>query len=314
MRINILFFTDKGEKLAEKLASQLTEYESKTCSKDKEVVKKSFEENIPLIVIGAVGIAVRLISPFVNDKLTDIPVVVCDEFGINVIPILSGHVGGANKIAIDIAGAIGAQPIITTATDLNETFAVDVFAGSHGLNIDNKQKIKDVSTKVLRGEPILISVEDYPPTKKMDVIISKEKDVQTDCLHLSPKMHVLGIGCKRGKTLAEIEEAVNKCLDMVNITINDVYCIASIDVKKDEQGLKDFSDKYRIPFVTFTANALAKAPGGYSASDFVKETVGVDNVCERASVIGAGPGSTLLSKKIAYDGITIAVAKRSIWW
>lgn len=150
MNISIITFTDKGTELAEKLRlafehTRIPEnYSLITIEKRKkednhtktsgngqslsEWTKEQFAAKNAIVFIGACGIAVRLIAPFVTDKLTDSPVVVLDEAGTFVIPLLSGHMGGANELAGEIAALIGAVPVITTATDVNQTFSVDVFA------------------------------------------------------------------------------------------------------------------------------------------------------------------------------------------
>ena len=155
MLIQVEFFTENGNRIFEKLQASCPEHVFTTdyCAKD------CFELHLPIIFIGATGIAVRSIAPFVKDKLTDSPVIVIDELGQFVIPLLSGHVGGANALAQEISQAIGATPVITTATDINKVFAVDVFAEKNGLRLLDKSKIKTVSSKILKGETIIIKSE-----------------------------------------------------------------------------------------------------------------------------------------------------------
>lgn len=274
-----------------------------------DIVRDCFDNQTPLIFAGACGIAVRLIAPFITDKLHDIPVIVMDELGQNVIPILSGHVGGANELSERIANVLGAKAIVTTATDINKTFSVDSFAMENRLKINNKDGIKDVSGKVLRGEPIRISIEEFPPENGADVVIS-ENSISRDYLWLSPKKYVLGIGCKRGKTREEIENAVKEALFKLDIDYDDIYAFASIDKKADEKGLLDLSAFHRIPFVTFSAEILQKVEGDFESSDFVKDTVGVDNVCERAAILLTGGKGELVLRKQARDGVTVAIARR----
>lgn len=113
-----------------------------------------------LLFIGACGIAVRAIAPFLTDKLNDMPVLVMDEQGRFVIPILAGHVGGANELALSLAERMGSTPVITTATDLNHCFAVDLFAKRNALHIVNKDGIAKVSSRVLAGEEVTMAVEE----------------------------------------------------------------------------------------------------------------------------------------------------------
>ena len=113
-----------------------------------------------LLFIGACGIVVRAIAPFLTDKLNDVPVLVMDEQGRFVIPVLAGHVGGANKLAVSLAERMGSTPVITTATDLNHCFAVDLFARRNALHIVNKDGIAKVSSCILAGEEVTMAVEE----------------------------------------------------------------------------------------------------------------------------------------------------------
>lgn len=113
-----------------------------------------------LLFIGACGIVVRAIAPFLTDKLNDVPVLVMDEQGRFVIPVLAGHVGGANKLAVSLAERMGSTPVITTATDLNHCFAVDLFARRNALHIVNKDGIAKVSSRILAGEEVTMAVEE----------------------------------------------------------------------------------------------------------------------------------------------------------
>lgn len=339
MRINIIAFTECGEELAKRISNLKICFENESVDfnvvlKDKEIVKESFDRREPLVFIGACGIAIRLIAPFVKDKLTDIPVLVIDEKGMNVIPVLSGHYGGANELAGIIADAIGATAVITTATDINDKFAIDVFAKKNDLLITDKSAIAGISSKVLNGEKITFFIEKNKLGDKIRQCLLKEKDASnifeftddgnvdidvcitsqninqnTGKMVLIPKRYVLGIGCKKGKSFEEIEEFVLGVLKEKDIDINLVSKAASIDVKKDEEGLILFANKYKIKFVTFTKEELENVNGNFSASEFVKDTVGVDNVCERAAVKASEEMGELTVKKIAKDGITLAVCE-----
>lgn len=268
-----------------------------------------FEVHEAIIFVGAVGIAVRAIAPSVKDKLSDSPVIVIDDTGSYVIPILSGHVGGADKIAVTIAELIGAEPVITTSTDLHEAFSADVFARENGLKIRNRDGIRTVSAKAIEGKRVTISVKDYPPEKPVNVIVADDTDREYDLL-LSPKKYTVGIGMKKDTDSVRAEEYVLRVLKDNAIDMDDVYAVSTIDIKEDEPAIRHICDKYRLPLITFDADLLKKAVGDFSASEFVKNTVGVDNVCERSAVLAAGPGAELIVRKQAENGITLAVAGR----
>ena len=291
-----------------------------------------------LLFIGACGIAVRSIAPFLTDKLNDVPVLVMDEQGRFVIPVLAGHVGGANELALSLAERMGSTPVITTATDLNHCFAVDLFARRNALHIVNKDGIVKVSSRILAGEEVTMAVEEghlreeeaqtlrgrrgsrktnipegirlVSTEAPVDVLVAPASYGQGRLLTLRPKEYVIGIGCKRGKAAEQIDHFVNRALKESGISMEQVAAFASIDRKKDEEGILWMSSHYGISFVTCSAEELQQVEGNFHASEFVKSQVGVDNVCERAALRFSGPGGTLITGKQAEDGITVAIAKR----
>ncbi|MBR4183737.1 MAG: cobalamin biosynthesis protein [Lachnospiraceae bacterium] len=313
MKIRIVSFTPAGFEQALNIAEKLKDmgFEPEICEKEKTdgLIKDSFDLQIPLIFVCACGIAVRKIAPYIQDKLKDIPVLVIDETGKFVIPVLSGHAGGANALAVKLSRVLDAVCVTTTATDINETFSPDVFAVQNRLKIMNKDGIKKVSSKVLEGKPILISVCDHMPETGCDILISEE-NVSGYTLWLSPKKFVLGIGCRKGKSLSDIEAAVETVIDEAGIAYDDIYAFGSVNIKADEEGLKEFSAKHRIPFVTFAPEMLKRAPGEFKASAFVEEVTGVDNVCERAAVLLAGGRGKIRIGKTVLKGVTVALAER----
>lgn len=343
MRLSIISFTENGILLSEKIAKLMSEecaLYTKCGADDKagrtvrfvngsmeEWAKGQFEERNALLFIGACGIAVRAIAPHITDKLHDSPVLVVDEKGQYVIPLLSGHVGGANELADFIAEKIEAKPVITTATDIHNQFAIDLFAKKNGLSIINKEGIAKVSSKVLAGKSIAMSVmqghlrkktklpkgielAEYPPSRKVDVVITSEDREFDTAILLRPKEYAIGVGCRKGKEAEKIEDFIKSHLKRAGISPAQVFGIASIDVKKDEPGLLAWSRKERMPFVTYTAEELSRVKGEFHQSGFVKERVGVDNVCERAALKMCGSGGRLVYEKHTEDGMTIAVAKR----
>ena len=285
-----------------------------------------------LVFVGACGIAVRAIAPWITDKLHDSPVLVMDEQGQYVIPLLSGHVGGANELAVRLARELGAIPVITTATDLHDSFAVDLFAKTNDLRICNREGIAKVSAKVLAGEEITMSVPTgylavddtippgirlcaYPPAEKVDVLIADGTEEifrkESAELLLQPKKYILGVGCKKNTDSAKLDSFLKKILDEQGIVIEQIAALASIDVKKEERCLLEFSEKYRIPFWTYTAQELQAVPGEFHSSEFVKVQVGVDNVCERAAMKAAGADGRICRAKQAQDGMTVAIAEKA---
>lgn len=337
MIICACFFTQKGKSLLDKLKAALPEITWLVRNSDesfKAWAESAFKKRLPLLFIGATGIAVRTIADFADNKLTDSPVLVVDELGRFVVPLLSGHIGGANDIAELIAGRIGAQSVITTATDVEAEFAVDVFAKDNGLRIMNKSGIQQISAAVLDGKTVTLwanpkiqlSKDDVPPCIKIlpekaqpefaDILIELEENCgqlqganqAKHCkLLLVPRLYCAGMGCKKGKTFEEL----NQFLASNFTELDSLFAVASIDLKKDELGLMTLAQYHHVPFFTFSAEELKLAEGSFSESEFVEKTTGVSNVCERAAMLCAGNDAELIMKKTAGNGMTLAVAKRA---
>lgn len=327
--LNIIAFTKRGARLGVSLSEHFggevrvpNRLSAELCLPAFESLeawtRSAWESGKPLVFVGAAGIAVRAIAPHVRDKFRDPAVVAVDEMGGFAIPLLSGHVGGANALATDIAAFLGGVAAVGTATDLNGVFAVDVFAAKNGLVISSRELAKRVSAAALEGKAIEL-VSDYPISGELPSDIFPENGgekvyITTKCrpeaeLNLIPKILNLGIGCRRGKTALEIERAVTRVFGDSGLDFRAVKSVSSIDLKKDEQGLLDFCKSHELPFKTYTAEALLALSGEFSASEFVSGITGVDNVCERAAV---KTGGALFTKKCACDGVTVAISIENI--
>lgn len=292
---------------------------------------KQFGQADGLIFIGAVGIAVRSSARWIRDKCLDPALVVVDEKGTYAIPVLSGHMGGANALAEKIGRYLGALPVITTATDVEGRFAVDLFAREHKLLITDRRLAKEISAELLDGKPVGffsdIPMEDTGAVSclknqecryniRITVFDEGEKrkpgEGKPEYLFLVPKRVVLGIGCRKGIGPASLKEAVFCCLKKRGISLKSVCRVATVSQKKEEEALKELCEEMGWEFCWFSAEELKTAEGEFSHSDFVEQTVGVGNVCERAAVLGAErlyPGkSRLILKKQQGNGITVAAA------
>jgi cobalt-precorrin 5A hydrolase len=331
MRIDLIAFTDAGGELAERLSALLAEegdeawafnaHADKSMTAD-EWTRRGFETAEALIFVGACGIAVRKIAPFVRSKLTDPAVLVIDEKGQFVISLLSGHVGGANELALRCAGLLRAVPVVTTATDVNGIFAIDAWAARQGLAIENPQKIKWISGRLLAGETIRLRSElplaGKPPRgvelveqDGYDVLISCRTRGSREALRLVPRCLAVGMGARKGVSAEAVREGYEAALKKGSLNPLAVESVCTLDLKKEEPGLLALCRDLGVELRTFTAAELAAAPGSFTASEFVKNVTGVDNVCERSAVLGSG-GGRLLLKKNAGNGVTAAVAAREM--
>ena len=346
-KAGIAYFTEQGGRLAHRIADGLApEYEILLYEKGlKDWCAACFAKAELIIFIGACGIAVRTIAPLLKSKTEDPAVLVLDEAGQYVISLLSGHIGGANAYAQKIAGLTGATPVITTASDVRGKIAVDVFAKNNHLTISSMKAAKCVEAAILRGEPVEVycsgtvqgavppeltliqgnRTEKWSPKKGNEgghtpagcrIWISErtcpwlqptEKDMH-DTLVLTPRVVTIGIGCRKGKPADAVSEALRRVLAEEQIPKEALVGIASIDLKKDEEGIWETARRMGLSFTTYTSEQLLAVRGDFTPSEFVKRTTGVDNVCERSALLLAGDGGTMIRKKEAGNGVTVALA------
>ena len=316
---------EKSNCINEKYFVELLE---KSCNKRAYVAEK-FNDYDAFVFVGATGIAVRYIAPYIKSKDVDPAVIVLDEHAGFIIPLLSGHLGGANELANIIADELCATPVITTATDINAKFAVDLWTKKTNQSIIDISKIKDVSSAILRNEKIgIYSDFEIIGTLPKHIVLSKsnvEVDENPDVgiavsldekvrpfkttLNAVPKIVVVGVGCRKNTDSDKFEDFLLEILRKQSISIKAVDLIASIDIKKNEKCILEFSNKYDIPFKTATSDELMSLSGDFSASSFVKSVTGVDNVCERSAAYFSG-GYKILLGKTSHNGMTCAIATK----
>lgn len=273
-----------------------------------------------LIFIGAAGIAVRAIAPHIRSKITDPAVLVLDEHGRFVIPLLSGHIGGANKIAGRLADFLGGQAVWTTATDVNGLFAVDEWAAAKHLVITSMEDAKAFAAAILVQKKAGL-YSDFPVSGALPPSLCREEAgilgvaaaLRCDCrpfqttVVVQPRIFHLGIGCRAGISEMQIEAAVRQALAKAAVHEQAVAAVHSVSLKANEPGLIAFCRHHHWPFVTYDAAVLAALPGNFTGSSFVRTVTGVDNVCERAAAAGAHRGVLVLRKNIC-NGVTCAIA------
>ena len=358
MRVSCIAFTERGYALAERTARALSDcaqtgeddpgwgvFVSRGFGEGKVDLRAwtalAWEASDALLFVGAAGIAVRAIAPHV------------DEAGRFAVPLLSGHLGGANELAQTVARAAGAIPVITTATDVRGVWAVDTWARCAGLAVSNPEAIKRVSARLLSGGRVALysdmPISGQPPEgvdiasdrARADIVVSpfaganagasvraaettgevmpagetgKPAGVRAQApapepLRLVVPCIVAGIGCRRGACAEAIEEAFLLACGQAGISPSAVREAATIDVKAHEEGLLAFCRARNISLATYSAEELSQVEGSVSPSDFVRATVGVDNVCERAAL---ADGGKLIFPKLAHGGVTVAFSKVTI--
>ena len=197
-------------------------------------------------------------------------------------------------------------------------FSVDSWARMQGCTVENPRRIKEISARLLSGGTVQIA-SDWPiagavpdgveltDMQDYDVHLTLTKTAES-ALRIIPKIAVLGVGCKLSTPQSAIKQAFSELCEQENLCPEAFGLVCSIDRKAEEPGLLAFCKAHDLPFVTFSAEQLMQAEGAFSASPFVREITGVDNVCERSAVLGSG--GTLFVKKRAGNGVTMAAASR----
>lgn len=296
---------------------------------------KAYKSMILIISLGAV---VRMIAPILVDKKKDPGVLVVDDKGQYVVSVLSGHIGGANALTNEFAQAINATPIVTTASDVQKTIAVDLFGARYGWVWDSEEKLTPVSASVVNEEQVAIVQETgekkwwlhetpMPDTLKIysttqeaiaakphatllitDRIIEKEEEVLLENgVIYRPKSIVLGMGCNRGTSAEEIEQLIDETLAELKLSKKSVKAIATIDIKKDEHGFLQVTARNNWQFITYTPAELNEMPL-QNPSETVFKFTGAYGVSEPAALRCANATDWLLEKKKSGNA-TISVAR-----
>lgn len=334
MKIAIISVSEKGKELAicikEKLDNDSTIIKTDLFHKNvKKYFPLLFNEYDAIIAIMASGILIRSIASLIESKATDPAVLNIDDNGNFVISTLSGHLGGANRLTNKIAKLISATPVITTSTDVNNKLGIDVIAKDLFLSVNDTKEILFFNKAILEGRELSLTVNsnknfnylfDYltKNTLEINVSIKFSSKIKTDEIHVTLDDHILilkerkivaGIGCRRGKECEKIYHGLKKSINDLNIDISRINLLTSAEIKKDEQGILELSEKLNIPveFVTLDKLKLFQS-NDITKSEFVKSKFGIWGVCEPSALIMAGFESKLIYKKTSYDGVTISIA------
>ncbi|MDO5037123.1 MAG: cobalt-precorrin 5A hydrolase [Tissierellia bacterium] len=327
MTLSILAFSQRGLALAKKIQAT---YPGAIYHKDLGTGIKSgdfkalWEASDQIIFIGATGIAVRYIAPHVQRKDRDPAVLVVDDGGRYVISLLSGHLGGANQAAQDLARTLEAQAIITTASDSRGFEAPDLFAKRLGYGIDNLRDLAQVTSLMLDKKPLAFYSEegarpDYPYFTSFDriediegvsgaLLVTSSTKIDLDLPHalLRPKNLHLGLGAKKGADYALLRDLLEGVFKREGLALASIKDMASIDIKAQEEALVRLSQDLGIPFKTFSKEDLRVYERDCQRSDFVRKRVGVGSVsCTAALALG---GKKVIDKETG-GGFTLSVTK-----
>ncbi len=301
----------------------------------REAVATAFTQFEAHVFVMATGIVVRTLADLLRHKAVDPAVVVMDETGRYAISLLSGHLGGANALAHKIADLLGAEAVITTATDLRGVPAIDLIAREHGLTIENHDAIRSISAALLRNETILLydpygclrgalvdaevrvieaetmrsgeaDLGSHPTVLVDDIQI----DLPPEVLILRPASLFVGLGCNRGTPGHEIRDLLAAVLAEYGLAPKSLAGFASVDLKSDEAGIIEVATEFGLPLDFFARDHLALVADIPNPSVAVEKHIGIPSVCEAAALLAAGDGQLIVPKQTTRN-VTVAVARRS---
>jgi len=327
MKTAVIALTAGGKELAGRLSESLDEctlnYPQGGVAAE---IRRLWNQVDGLICIMATGIVVRSIAPLCKDKKKDPCVLVLDEKGEFVISLLSGHLGGGNALAREIARIIGGMPVITTASDVTGHTAIDLWMAKNSLIAANPEMLTPISARLINVGTLAIFSdqavdglpEDFCLHKKInhaDIVISPLCPDKYDKFWLIPTNLIIGFGCNRGTSVAEFTSALDDLCRTHRIDKRAIAGLASINLKNDEEGLLDFAKKNQLPIRFFSKNELNTVTG-ITVSEAALRITGAKGVAEPAAILAASSdcgSGRLLIRKMKWKNVTAAVAAKKIW-
>jgi cobalt-precorrin 5A hydrolase len=298
------------------------------------------------VFVISVGAVVRMIAPLLADKKVDPAVVCVDDDARFAICTLSGHVGRGNDFTARVAAALGAQPVITTASDVRGTLTVDILGRELGWTLDDPDRnVTRGCAAVVNAAPVAFvqetgepsfwpldralpagvryatSLDDVDPARFEMLLIASDRDVaSTHPAHWAkavvyrPRSLVVGLGCDRGTPYPLVERGLLGVLAAQRLSPRSIRALATVDRKADEPALLELADRHGWPLHIFPAAELDAVPGIETPSAVVQRHVGTRGVAEPAALLGAGAAALLVPKQIytepdAGRSMTIAIAR-----
>lgn len=301
----------------------------------RQALQSAFNEHEALVCIMASGIVVREIAPLLKNKHSDPAVVVLDAEGRFAVSLLSGHEGGANVLARQLAAITGGQAVITTASDVQNIPALDVLAKERGWKLNPCSQLAAIMAALVNDEPVGLMIEPgchFPPQNPnlnqmlvTDLQAAQERHLASMVLltyrrppayiwEEFPKMVVyhppqlvVGVGCNRNTIAAEIEQAIQTTLDEADLALESVTCIATVTAKADEDGLRQVAIHYGWALEIVTPEQIQTVKDIPNPSPAAQKVLGLPGVAEPAA-LWVSRSSDLLVEKRKFTNVTVAVA------
>lgn len=278
-----------------------------------DAVRRAFGECEQLVCFLATGAVMRLLAPLLGDKHADPGVVCVDEAGRFAVSLVGGHGGGANELARAVGGVLGAEPVVTTATDAADLPGLDTF----GLPVEGA--VAAVSRALLDGEPVVLRAEvawPLPPLPLADrgayTVRVTDRVVEPDAREavLRPPTLVVGVGASRGAPVAEVLGLVEDTLRGAGLSAASLAELATVDAKADEPGLLRAAERLGVPLVTYSAAELAEVDVP-NPSKAPLAALGTPSVAEAAALLRGGELLVPKRKSAGWPAMaTCAVVRR----
>ncbi len=326
MKFAILSITQSGVILADRLHQKLSEDPTviqvdRYVGEVRDTFSRIYSDYDCIIAIMATGIVIRTICNLLQNKETDPAVLVIDENGTHVISLLSGHLGGANDFTLKVSGALDANPVITTSTDVSRKMGVDTLARRYWLSLNNLNTIKALNRAITDGEILDI----YLPTR-YDFVEEDEVarntykfhywddnhirvDFEEISLILNPLPLVAGVGSRRGVSEQQVLNCLEEAALLLNIPVDRLDVIATGEMKRDEEGIIEAAWSLGIPVEVVSVEKLEIfTHPDIQPSLLVEKKFGVVGVAEPSALITAGDSSRLILRKTSKNGVSVSVA------
>lgn len=321
MKFGVIAITSGGQALANNIASQLDSAHlipKKDGEKVAKLLERCWSQFDGFVCIMATGIVVRSIASLLKDKKTDPCVIVCDQSGAHVISLLSGHLGGGNALALEIASITGGEAVITTASDTLRLVALDLWAKEKNLTPPKREVLTQLTTQFVNKGSLSVFTDIASTTlpsglqcvtseDDAEIIVSNKKYISSQAVQFYPQNLVVGIGCNRGTPLHEFEEALAELFSDLQLSRKSIKNLASIDKKNDEVGLLQLAEKNDWPIEFFDKTTI-NTQNNLEISFAALKAVGAIGVAEPTSLLSA-KSNLLISRKRKWKNITMAVAQ-----
>ncbi|MCK8060511.1 MULTISPECIES: cobalt-precorrin 5A hydrolase [unclassified Fusibacter] len=289
----------------------------------KTLVKEAWLNFDHMIFFCSLGIVVRSIAGLMESKFTDPAVLAVDEQGTFCISVLSGHVGGANKLCERVAADLGAVPVVTTATDRKGLASLDMLMLKEGINPKYyRDEIVRVNSELVSGKQVMIFTQDSLTTDGPGFLIrsigeakknstgiwwhsSAPPEELSHLIWIETPSLTLGFGCKKDKSEDQIRLAVDSFLSENKLHLRQIRNIATIDIKAVEPGLINYAKNEKLIIDVIDRDLIKAMETEFEGSDFVESTIGIRAVAEPCAVLGSR--GRLLTTRYAFEGVTLAI-------